>query len=239
VRSLTEVLVREGFASPDEAASAADRASRTGMSLVKAVIASNLVSEFDLAEALGRALDLPVVDLAGGELDEDAIRLVPADLAERRTLVPMGIDPATRVLRIAIADPLDAEGLREVHRATGMQVAPMVATLSSIDRAIQRYYHRTSTKVVPRPSRTSGSHAAAPPAIGEVETDKHFAESTKKVSGAAVAEAMTPGTVPMYSIEEEASVEVRLRALLMALEDRGLLTHADYVEALRRVLGVG
>lgn len=233
--TLTEVLVAEGLVSPTEAASAAARATAEGLPLVKAVLAANLVSEFDLAEALGRALDLPVVDLAGGELDEDAIRLVPADLAERRTLVPMGVDAGTRVLRVAIADPLDLGGLAELERATGLQIAPMVATLSSIGRAIQRYYHRASTKVVPRPARTSAPPAGA---LGDSETDKHFNESTKKVESRA-ADAMTPGTVPMYSIEEEASVEVRLRALVLALEERGVLTHADYVEALRRLLGVG
>jgi len=141
------------------------------------------------------------------------------------------------VLRVAVADPLETTGLDEIHRATGLQIAPMVATLSSIGRAIQRYYHRSSTKVVPRPSRSS-AQSAAPAGVGEIETDRHFAEPTKKVD-ARTAEAMTPGTVPMYSIEEEASVEVRLRALLMALEDKGLVTHAEFVEALRKVLGVG
>lgn len=236
--SLAEVLVAEGLVSPEAATAASERAERTGQPLVKAVLSSNLVSEFDLAEALGRALDLPVVDLAGGELDEDAIRLVPADLAERRTLVPMGVDTGTRVLRVAIADPLDLDGLAELERATGLSIAPMVATMSSIDRAIQRYYHRTSTKVVPRPARTGATPPTAQGVVGESETDRHFAEATKKVASG-TAEAMTPGTVPMYSIEEEASVEVRLRALLMVLEDRGLVTHAEYVEALRRVLGVG
>lgn len=233
--SIADLLVAEGLVSPADASGAAERAQRTGMPLVKALLASNLVSEFDLAEALGRALDLPVVDLAGGELDEDATRLISADLAERWTVIPMGVDSATRVLRVAIADPLDTKGLEEIERATGLQIAPMVATLSSIGRAIQRYYHRSSTKVVPRPARTS---APASSSLGEVETDKHFAESTKKVD-ARVGETMTPGTVPMYSIEEEASVEVRLRALLSALEDKGLLTHAEFVEALRRILGVG
>ncbi len=239
MRSLAEVLVAEGFVSPEAADAAVDRAARAGMPLVKAVLAAHLVSEFDLAEALGRVLDLPVVDLAGGELDEEAIRLVPADLAERRTLVPMGVDAGTRVLRVALADPLDLAGLSELERATGLQIAPMVATLSSIDRAIQRYYHRTSTKVVPRPARGGASETTTSDgAVGDTDTDRHFAELTKKVTSGS-ADAMTPGTVPMYSIEEEASVEVRLRAVLLALEERGLLSHADYVEALRRVLGVG
>ena len=234
--SVADLLVAEGLVSPADATAAAERAQRARMPLVKSLLASNLVSEFDLAEALGRALDLPVVDLAGGELDEDAIRLVPADLAERRTLIPMGVDAGTRVLRVAIADPLDTDGLAEIEQATGLQIAPMVATLSSIGRAIQRYYHRSSTKVVPRPARSS-----APPATGvpESETDRHFAESTKKVDARTAEAAMTPGTVPMYSIEEEASVDIRLRAILLALEDKGLLTHAEFVEALRRLLGVG
>jgi hypothetical protein len=235
VSSLLDVLVAEGLVSPGEATGVRERAVRDGVPLVKAVLGANLVSEFDLAEALGRALDLPVVDLAGGELEEDAIRLLPADVAERRTLIPMGVDASTGVLRIAVADPLDLDGLGEIERATGLSIAPMIATMSSIGRAIQRYYHRSSTKVVPRPSR-----AVAPPAasVGEGETDRSFAESTKKVE-ARTGDAMTPGTVPMYSLEEEASVEVRLRALLLVLEERGLLSHGDYVEALRRLLGVG
>lgn len=234
MRTLADVLVAEGLASPEQATAAAAEAAQSGVSLVKAVLGRNIVSEFDLAEALGRALDLPVVDLGGGELDEDAIRLVPADLAERRTLIPMGVDAAARVLRVAIADPLDLDGLAEIERATNLSIAPMVATLSSVGRAIQRYYHRASTKVVPRPSRSSPPPS---PLAGESETDRSFVESTKKME-ARTAEAMTPGTVPMYSIEEEASVDSRLRALLLVLEERGLLSHAEYVEALRRVLGV-
>ncbi|MBI2894447.1 MAG: hypothetical protein HYY06_12925 [Deltaproteobacteria bacterium] len=232
-RTLEEVVVSEGLVSPEEASRAADRAARFGLPLVSTLVSSNLVSEFDVAEALGRVLDLPVVDVAGGELDEEAIHTISADLAERRLLIPMGLDIGARVLRVALADPLDREGVAELEAATGMSVAPMVATLSSIGRAIQRYYHRSTTKVVAKPSHRGKVTVEA---VESPEPDRSFGESTKKMAARA-GDSAPPGTVPMHLLEEEASIEVRLRALILALEERGGLTHQEYLDALRRVLG--
>ena len=92
---------------------------------------------------------------------------------------------------------------------------------------------------------SAGSGQAPPAGSGQATREERFGScctlddlhDARRVAAARTADRETPATAPSHSIDEEASVEMRLRALVQALEDRGVLTREDYLEALRRVLG--
>ncbi|MFW5920824.1 MAG: hypothetical protein ACOCUS_03200, partial [Polyangiales bacterium] len=63
-------------------------------------------------------------------------------------------------------------------------------------------------------------------------------ETTQRVeAGGARDEPAGPTTSPLHRIEHEATMEQRFEALVLALIDAGVITRADYVEALRRLMG--
>ena len=219
---LAELLTREGLLAPDTAAYEGETVTRT--------IERGVIGEEALADLLAREAGSVVIDLDRGTVEREAIWLVPESLARAHLAVPVAVD-ANRTLSIAFADPLDRAGATAIAEATGRAVRALVGTLSSVRRALDREYGKAGevtgppTQVLPGTRRRS-----EPPGPEELEREPSIPrESTQKTRGA--------GTQPVHSLEAEASAAQKHDALLLALIDRGMLTRADYVEALKRMLG--
>ncbi len=224
VSALSEILRREGLLSEGDDATVARAVER------------GLLGEEALADLLAREAGSVVIDLDRGTVEREAIWLVPESLARAHLAVPVAVD-ANRTLSIAFADPLDRAGATAIAEATGRAVRALVGTLSSVRRALDREYGKPGevsgppTQVLPGQRRRSD----APPSE-ELERDAPSAdpapiapESTQQLRAAT--------TQPLHLLEQEASAAQRHEALLLALIDRGALTRADYVAALKRLLG--
>ncbi|MSP61212.1 MAG: hypothetical protein EXR72_12875 [Myxococcales bacterium] len=208
-KELAELLLEEKILDEERLQAARRYARREGVALVVAITQQARVPEAELAEALHRRLKLPRIDLGATFVEVDAVREVPYDLAEGHCLLPLSIDRTggRRVLRVAMADPLDAEAIEEMESSTRCRVEVGIAVPSEITPAVQKHYRGVTTKLIHRmPSR-------AAPAAGEEQV-----------------------TQPHHRIEDDAPVELRLRALLSALIDKGVLTEEEYVGALKRLL---
>jgi hypothetical protein len=193
-----------------------DAAARGGGSADAVVRAG--VDDAALAAALARGLGVPLVDLAGEDIETDALRLLPLDLAQRHRALPLAVDvPAEgrRHLRIAMADPSDRAALASLENATDCSVHPVVARLGALEEATARAYRAITTVVMKDDRRRTpfgGSLTVATPARGPVRTE------------------------PFHSLEDEAPVELRHRALVDLLCQKGILTHEEYLAELRRLL---
>lgn len=125
----------------------AEHPSVTAAPLAMTLIDRGLVDDRDLARALAQELSVPWVSLAKAEPGRSVLSLVPRDVAERYTLVPVyvrreGLAPAT--LYVATVDPTREDGLYTVAVFAGMAVRPLIAPRSEIRAAIARWYHRRS-----------------------------------------------------------------------------------------------
>jgi hypothetical protein len=192
-----------------------DAAARGGGS-AEALVGAG-VSDAALAAALSRRLGVPVIDLGGEEIETDALRLVPHDLAGRLHALPLGVDfppDGSRRLRVALADPTDAAVLSALENATDCVVDPVLARLGDLAHAIPRAYRGINTVVMPDRRVPFGGNldVAATSARGGVPTQ------------------------PFHNLEDEAPAELRGRALLELLVKKGLVTHEEYLSELRRLL---
>jgi hypothetical protein len=151
-RTLEDLLLEEGLL--DEAALRQVRraARQSGASLVQAAVEHGHVDDERLAEVIARRTRLPRLRLADEPVDDDAIREVPYDLADGRRLVPLSIDRATsrKVIRVAMADPLDRDAIDEIEHSTGCFVEPSVVRVKEAADAVQRHYRGLITKMIPR-----------------------------------------------------------------------------------------
>ena len=73
------------------------------------------------------------------------------DIAERYTVFPIAYEPGTKTLTVATSDPTNVESLQELAFHSGQKLQVVVATASSIERAIRHHYHGeiTSTAATP------------------------------------------------------------------------------------------
>ncbi|MBD3175341.1 MAG: type II secretion system protein GspE, partial [Armatimonadia bacterium] len=76
-----------------------------------------------------------------GELDPELLRLIPAELAYRHSLLPVAKDGETTV--VAMADPLDLDAIDDVRVVTGLAVEPLAAEADDLRRAVESYYMRS------------------------------------------------------------------------------------------------
>jgi type IV pilus assembly protein PilB len=143
-RKLGEVLISHGVIDSDKLIAALSDQRAFGGKLGRTLVDLGYVSEEQLMAALSEQLGLEVVDLDGEEIPVDALRCVPVDTCERYGVFPVRVDPAQRLLWIATAEP-DRNTLQEVAQIAQYTLEPMLASMSSIDRAVRRYYFGEGT----------------------------------------------------------------------------------------------
>ena len=115
-------------------------ASVSATRLLAHFVDAGTLSEWQLARLRAQEFGFHEVALDGLGVADDVVRCVPRLIAERYTLLP--ISRSDGVLRIAVSDPLSAEGPDRVSEITGLCVEIVVAPKVEITRAIEQNYGR-------------------------------------------------------------------------------------------------
>ncbi len=138
---LGELLVRSGRINPAQLNEALalqkEQGGRVGTNLVKL----GYLTEKQLVESLSQHFNVPSVDLTGVEIDETVLKIIPADLARKYTILPVTKTGAT--ITVAMIDPTNVFAMDDVKFMTGYRVEPVVASETGIRTAIDRYYGST------------------------------------------------------------------------------------------------
>src|SRR5205085_547046 len=108
-----------------------------GRALSDVLLGDGIVTEIELAEALGDAYGLHAVDLATYPIDAAATAKIPVGLSRRHKVLGISIDDDEIV--VAISDPGDVLALDDVRAATGLTVRPVVASREELGKAIDRF----------------------------------------------------------------------------------------------------
>ena len=213
-RTIEDVLVETSLVNEGQLRHVRRFARHNGVCLARAAVEQGGVDEEALASALATHLRLPRFDIQRDQVDDDAVREVPHDLAEARHLLPLTIERGEqrRVIRVAMADPLDFDATEEIEMSTGCTVEPLVGRVSELGDAVMRYYRGVITKMIPRR-----------PVFGSA-----LPTGTPKP--------LAPTTQRHHHVAEEAPAELGLRALVDLLVERGLVDRDAWVEAVRRLV---
>ncbi|MEQ9408396.1 MAG: ATPase, T2SS/T4P/T4SS family [Fuerstiella sp.] len=82
-------------------------------------------NELELLQAVGHALNLPVIDLASETVDKSLLTGFPLRLVHRHGVFP--VEKNETSMRLAVSDPFDIHGPDAVAAATGLFVKPVLA----------------------------------------------------------------------------------------------------------------
>jgi hypothetical protein len=153
-KRLGEILLERNLIDVDQLNAALGHQRQWGIRLGTALVAKGFIGEGLLMKVLSEALNIPMVDLSKVQVDPKALALVPARMCEQHEIFPLAIkEPATkggrRTLLIAMADPLKLTAIDEVAFTADCQVSAAIAQTSSLDDAIQRYYHGQKREIAP------------------------------------------------------------------------------------------
>src|SRR5438309_10293179 len=135
---LGEILVRENLISPQHLREALDyqreHVGRLGYNLVRL----GLVSDDMITAVLSRQYGIPSVNLELFDIDESVIRLIPQEVAQKYSVLPLSRVGAT--LTLAMVDPTNVFAMDDIKFMTGLNVEPVVVAEASVQASIARYY---------------------------------------------------------------------------------------------------
>ena len=136
---LGDLLVREGLLTREQLAKALQEQSQNpGQRLGLTVVRLGMVPETEVVRMLARQYRMPAVDLSRFEIDTRLLKLIPAELASKHTVLPLKRDG--RQLTVAIADPTSMGVVDDLKFITRYDIVPVLAGEFSMRAAIEKHY---------------------------------------------------------------------------------------------------
>ena len=135
---LGEILVRENLISPQHLRQALDYQREHGGRLGYNLAKLGLVSDDTITAVLSRQYGIPSVNLELFNIDDSVLRLIPQEVAQKYSVLPLSRVGAT--LTLAMVDPTNVFAMDDIKFMTGLNVEPVVVAEASVQAAIARYY---------------------------------------------------------------------------------------------------
>ncbi len=141
---LGQLLLWNKIITQEQLDEALEEQKKTKKKLGTILIEKGYVEEKALNDFLSKQYGVKSVDLNSIEIPRDVLKKVPANIAKKYVLIPVGVENGR--LKVAISDPTNIFAIDEVRFVTGMNVIPLFSNERSIMRAIDKYYG-TSTEL--------------------------------------------------------------------------------------------
>jgi type IV pilus assembly protein PilB len=142
---LGELLVREGHLTTEQLGKALQEQSTNGTRLGLTLVKLGFVPETTVVKILARQHRMPAVDLSRFDVDPRLLKLIPADLASKHTVLPLKREG--RQLTVAIADPTNLGVVDDLKFITRYDIVPVLAGEYSMRAAIEKHYEGTEIQM--------------------------------------------------------------------------------------------
>ncbi|XGC82106.1 type IV-A pilus assembly ATPase PilB [Bdellovibrio bacteriovorus] len=133
-----EILVKQGLLKPDQLSLAVEEQKKTGQKLTSSIIQLGFLKDNQILRALEKHFAVPGVEVNTFEIDQSVISLIPKDVCEKNTLIPL--QKAGTTLVVAFADPSNIIVKEDLRFITRCRIQAVVGTESAIQSGIEKYY---------------------------------------------------------------------------------------------------
>ncbi len=127
---IADVLIDDGLLSRAQVEELIEQQKKEGTRLLKLITEKALVSDIDMAVSMGRVLNTPPINLSRITIPPELVELIPRDMAMNHKVLP--VSRLGNKLFLAMADPLNVLAVDDVHRATKLDVTPLIAPEKAI-----------------------------------------------------------------------------------------------------------
>ncbi len=134
---LGEILVQAGVVSNEKLELALKEQRQTGEHLGAALQRLGICSERTIAHALAEQIGVEIVELADITPAVDALKLIPREFAEAKSVLPIERD--SQMVKVVMANPTDIGLIDEMGRMTGLYIEVLHAPESEVRNAIMRW----------------------------------------------------------------------------------------------------
>jgi len=135
---LGELLVREKMISLAELRKAQELQKTSGGNLGRSLAKLGFISDQEVTDFIASQYNVPSINLEEYQIEQEIIDLIPREVAERHKIMP--VSRAGTSLVVAMMDPTNLHAIDDVKFLTGYNVEPVVASETSIEKAIEASY---------------------------------------------------------------------------------------------------
>jgi len=167
-----QVLIAEGPITSDLVRKQIEEAGLQNSLLAKAVAASGHAPETELITMLLTGYRIPKVKLANYRIPEEALSAIPAAMARKYKIIPLGKIGQIVCLAVGGIFDLDVRAVDEIRKETGCYVKIFQSTAEDVQGALKRFYP------APRKRETAAAVPVTPDIIEKMSSESIPYEDT-------------------------------------------------------------
>ena len=210
-RKIGQILVDLGYLTEDKLWDVLnEQKSHPEVMLGQVGINMGLVTDAQVAQAVGEQLDMQVVNLAELTIPSQILDMVPETMATVYKIVPISF--RNDVLTVAMADPQNIAALDDLRNMLNLEVKGAVSNERDVRAAIEKFY--------------ADKQASIEDVVAELEKDQQLQQAATKVMG--------EHSIDLESIEELADAapvrKLLNMVLLLAIKDKASDIHFEPFE---------
>lgn len=137
-KQLGELLIERKIITTEQLQKALDFQRVNGGLVGEILVQLGFSKEEDIAQVLTAQYGFPYLPLSSYEIDMEAAKIVPEQVARQYCLIP--IDKIGNNLTVAMSNPLNAQAIEDIEMISKCVVQAFVSTTTDIRRAIERCY---------------------------------------------------------------------------------------------------
>ncbi len=182
------------------------------------LISTEVLTEEAILETKASLWNVPFIDLANYEVDQEVVELIPAKVARTYQLFPLFRIDGT--LLIAMMDPKDVQAVDKVTQTTKLDISPALSSSQAILDAIEKFYGKDAGAAVEVSNEEFQGILEVIEAEEEIEDDKaskadleRQAEEAPvvKMTSMVIVQAIIEGASDVHFNPEEKELRVRFR----------------------------
>jgi type IV pilus assembly protein PilB len=135
---LGQILINSGVLTEERLQQALVRQKGSNKRLGTILVENHFLTEMQIIRSLEKQLSIPYLDLSSVSVDPSLSSLVPEELARSNSIVPVKREGS--ILTVAVADPLDYNGINDIGIYTRLKVSPVIAEREKIETKIRELY---------------------------------------------------------------------------------------------------
>lgn len=137
-KQLGELLLERGIINEEQLNKALKTQKERGGLIGQVLVMLGYAKEEEIAQALTVQYGFPYLPLECYEINVEAMKLIPQNVAEQYNLI--AIDKIGDLLTIAMSNPLNVQAVEDIEMLAKCKVQVFVSTMTDITNAIKKYY---------------------------------------------------------------------------------------------------
>ncbi len=243
-RKIGEILVAAGVVDAKNLALAIETQKAQGKKLGQVLIDMGVTDDVQIARALSTQLNIPFLRIRPDTVKSEAVALVPREITENYTLIPICI--TDHQLVVAMVNPLEFYAVDDLRFVTQMPVSIAVAPLSDIVTALAQFYPNTGLDSISFPGQEGDESIEL---IKQKDADEIAPEKLLKITelppvvrfaNSILSDAIKMNASDLHIEPQKAAVLVRYRVdgIMREMLTTDKHVHASLVSRLKVVSGM-